>query len=375
MPSFNLAQVIPSLNSGGAERGTVDVANYLASQQIHNTIISSGGTMLKELNSQYVEHFNLSIDSKNPLFFFQLCKQMADYVSSNKINLVHVRSRSPAWIINMIRKKKFKTIATFHNIYGGNFALKKLYNNGLAKMDYLVAISDFVKNKIVDKYNINPDKIKTIYRGIDTDYFTNDINKGDFKELINKFNYLNDKKIILYPGRLTQWKGQLEFLLVAKKLSNKNIIICFAGDDKNISFKERLNKKIKEMNLQETCKIMGHLNMTELKTMYSIADIVLSLPQRPEGFGRTISESLSMKKMLLAFNYGGVKDQLNNLDDIYKVKPLNYIGLENKILKILDLNDEVKNNFINNGREHVKKYFSTKQMVYNYKKFYESKSL
>ena len=375
MSSFNLAQVIPSLDSGGAERGTVDLANYLAEEQIHNTIISSGGKMLKEVNSQFVDHFNLPIDSKNPLFFFQLSKKIEDYVSNKKINLIHVRSRSPAWIINMIRNKNFKTIATFHNVYGGNFVLKKLYNKGLAKMDYLIAISDFVKNQIVDKYNINPDKIKTIYRGIDTEYFKNDINEADLKALVNKFNYLNDNKIILYPGRLTNWKGQLEVLLTAKKFSNKKIIICFAGDDKNTSFKKTLDKKIKEMNLQETCKIMGNLNMAELKIMYSIADIVLSLPQRPEGFGRTISESLSMKKMLLAFNYGGAKDQLNNLDEIYKINPLNYIDLESKILKILDLKAEAKENLINTGREHVKKYFSKTQMVYNYRQFYESKSL
>jgi len=375
MSSFNLAQVIPSLDSGGAERGTVDLANYLAEEQIHNTIISSGGKMLKEVNSQFVDHFNLPIDSKNPLFFFQLSKKIEDYVSNKKINLIHVRSRSPAWIINMIRNKNFKTIATFHNVYGGNFALKKLYNKGLAKMDYLIAISDFVKNQIVDKYNINPDKIKTIYRGIDTEYFKNDINEADLKALVNKFNYLNDNKIILYPGRLTNWKGQLEVLLTAKKFSNKKIIICFAGDDKNTSFKKTLDKKIKEMNLQETCKIMGNLNMAELKIMYSISDIVLSLPQRPEGFGRTISESLSMKKMLLAFNYGGAKDQLNNLDEIYKINPLNYIDLESKILKILDLKAEAKENLINTGREHVKKYFSKTQMVYNYRQFYESKSL
>ena len=375
MSSFNLAQVIPSLDSGGAERGTVDLANYLAGENIHNTIISSGGKMLKEVNSKYVDHFKLPIDSKNPLFFLQLSKKIKNYVFSKKINLVHVRSRSPAWIINMIRNKNFKTIATFHNVYGGDFALKKLYNKGLAKMDYLIANSNFVKNQIVDKYNINPDKIKTIYRGIDTDYFVNDINEGELIALINKFNYLNDNKIIFYPGRLTHWKGQLEFLLTAKKLSNEKIIICFAGDDKNISFTKTLNKKIKEMNLQETCKIMGNLSIAELKIMYSISDIVLSLPQRPEGFGRTISETLSMKKMLLAFNYGGVKDQLNNLDDIYKINPLNYIDLEEKILKILDLKSEVKENLINKGREHVKKYFSKKQMVYNYKKFYESKSI
>ena len=82
MASFNLAQVIPSLHSGGAERGTIDVANYLADNQIHNTIISSAGKMLKETNSQYVDHLNLPIDSKNPLYFFHLAKQIDSYIAN-----------------------------------------------------------------------------------------------------------------------------------------------------------------------------------------------------------------------------------------------------------------------------------------------------
>jgi len=375
MSSFNLTQVVPSLNSGGVERGTVDVANYLADQQIHSSVISNGGIMESELNKKYVNHYKLPIDSKNPLFFFQLSRQIREYIFSQKINLVHVRSRAPAWVINMIKNKNFKTIGTFHNVYGGNFFLKKFYNKGLAKMDYIISISDFVKDEIVKKYNINPNNVETIFRGTDTNFFMNNIKEKELQRLLGKFNFVKNNKIIFYPARITEWKGQLQFLDVAKKIKNKNILICFAGDIKNHSFHNLLERKIKEMNLEATCKIIGNLSNYELKAMYSICDIVLSLPQRPEGFGRVVSEALSMKKMLLAFNYGGVKDQLKNLDNIYKITPLDYNGLEIKIQNIINLSDEEKNNLTNNGRQHIEKFFSIKQMVYNYKKFYESKAV
>ena len=152
MSSFNVVQVIPALESGGVERGTVDVANYLAELKIHNSIISNGGLLENELNQEFIDHLKLPVHSKNPLFYFNLAKKIQEYIQLKKINLVHVRSRAPAWIVNMMNKKDYKSIATFHNIYSGDLFLKKMYNAGLAKMDYIISISDFVKNEIIKKY-------------------------------------------------------------------------------------------------------------------------------------------------------------------------------------------------------------------------------
>ena len=129
------------------------------------------------------------------------------------------------------------------------------------------------------------------------------------------------------------------------------------------------------MSLKNKCKILGNLTTKELKIMYFISDLIISTPKKPEGFGRIISEALSMKKMVLAFNFGGVKDQLNKLDSIYKAEPLNYHIIDQKINTILSLSKEEKNNLTQRGREHVVKFFSKNEMVYNYKNFYESKSI
>ncbi len=375
MSSFNVVQVIPSLESGGVERGTIDVANYLAELNIHNSIISNGGSLESELNQEFIDHFKLPVHSKNPILYFNLAKKIQEYIQIKKINLVHVRSRAPAWIINMMNKKNYKSISTFHNIYSGDFFLKKMYNKSLAKMDYIISISDFVKNEIIKKYTINPQKISTIYRGVDTDYFINQVSDKDLQNFLIKFNINKEKKILLYPARLTAWKGQIEFLTVARKIIKDNLIIYFVGDTKNTSFYNHLQKKISAMSLKNKCKILGNLTTKELKIMYFISDLIISTPKKPEGFGRIISEALSMKKMVLAFNFGGVKDQLNKLDSIYKAEPLNYHLLDQKINTILSLSEEQKNNLSKKGREHVLKFFSKKEMVYNYKNFYESKAI
>ena len=110
MSSFNVVQVIPALESGGVERGTIDVANYLAELKIHNSIISNGGSLESELNQEFIDHFKLSVHSKNPLLYFNLARKIQQYIQIKKINLVHVRSRAPAWIVNMMNKKNYKSI-------------------------------------------------------------------------------------------------------------------------------------------------------------------------------------------------------------------------------------------------------------------------
>ena len=142
MSSFNLVQIVPSLESGGVERGTVDVANFLSENKIQNFIITSGGKMIKELNESFTHVHQLPVGSKNFFSYPLIARKINQFIKTNNINLVHVRSRGPAWMINLMQKNNIKTIATFHNVYGGNSYLKNMYNKGLSNMDHLVAISD-----------------------------------------------------------------------------------------------------------------------------------------------------------------------------------------------------------------------------------------
>ena len=375
MSPFNVVQIIPELKSGGVERGTIDVANYLSNLKIHNHIISNGGFLEKELNYNFTNHLKLPVHSKNFLLFPKIASKIDKYIKEKNINLVHVRSRAPAWLVNILNKDKIKTISTFHNVYSGNFFLKKLYNQGLAKTDNIVAISNYVKSEIIKKYNISNKKITVINRGVDNVFFDGNVSNHDVKNFKEKFQIKKNLKIELFPGRLTEWKGQLEFIHIAKKLSKHNIFTYFVGDSKNTSYTKKLHKKIIENQLSENCKILGNLSQKDLKIMYFISSIIVSFPKRPEGFGRIISESLSMKKLVLAFNFGGVQDQLYNLDSIYKVDPLRYHNLDIKILDLINLNSEKVYNLKEIGRNHVNKYFSKKQMVEKYKNYYESLSI
>ena len=372
MSSFNLVQIVPSLDSGGVERGTVDVANFLAEKKIHNFIITSGGKMIKELNKNFTHIHQLPVDSKNFFYYPLIAKKINQFIKANNINIAHVRSRGPGWMINLMAKNNIKTIATFHNVYGGNSYVKKFYNKGLSKMDHLVAISDYVKETIIKKYNLSPNNISVINRGIDTKYFNQPLDVS-IRDKIIKTNQIDTaKKIILFPARITNWKGQIEFIDVIKNIDTQNKLVLFAGDTKNESYTKLVRDKIKQNNFEGVCKILGGVNQDEMRCLYQIADLSVSFPLRAEGFGRTVSESLYSKTPVLAFDYGGVKNQLEDLSEIFKVKPQDFIGLPAQIEKLLSLSDDQKKEALEGVQSFIESDFSKTNMTNQYLKLYES---
>jgi glycosyltransferase involved in cell wall biosynthesis len=372
MKRFNLMQILPSLQSGGVEQGAIDVANFLASLEIKNHITSNGGQMLTHLNKKYIEHNLLPVHSKN---FFKApftAKKINHIINKKDINILHFRSRAPAWLLPYINKQNIKTISTFHNVYGSQNFVKKIYNKQLSKVDKIVAISNYVKEEIINIYKIKSDKITVINRGIDTNFFNSVIdNENSFIQFLAE-KYINtNKKIVLFPGRLTSWKGQLEFLKIIESFKADPIIFYFAGDNKNKSYEKKLIKEIEIKNLNNNCRILGHLKKDELKMMYQCADIIISAPLRPEGFGRVVSEALSTKKIILAYNFGGAKDQLKDLDYLYRIKPKDHDEMKFKISTVLKLESAKVLSMGVISRKHVIKKFSKDDMLKSYLNFYQ----
>ena len=371
MSSFNLVQIVPALESGGVERGTIDVSNYLSSKNLSNHIISSGGNLLNEINKEFTSHCLLPVNSKNFLRYPIIAKAIANYIKENKINILHVRSRVPAWIISMISKKNIQTVSTFHNIYGGETFIKKIYNKQMSKVNHVIAISNYVKSNIIKKYNLEPDKITVINRGIDTDFFNDDVHDNVKQDFLKQLNIKRNSKIILYPGRITEWKGQLNFINSVKNLDVTDFVVLFVGSTTNSSHTNLLKKTIYEKKLDNKCKVIGSLNYNKLKVAYSVSDLVISLPNRSEGFGRTISEALSMKKMILAKYVGGAYDQLNQLDNVFKMHEKELNNLNQRIKEVLEIPEENKRSILVNARQHIIDNFSLHKMVVNYYNFYE----
>tara|TARA_Y100000590_G_scaffold363705_1_gene421512 strand:- start:2504 stop:3634 length:1131 start_codon:yes stop_codon:yes gene_type:complete len=372
MNKFNLMQVIPSLDSGGVEQGTIDLANFLAEKKIDSLIVSNGGKLLPKLNYKKVKHIKLPVHSKNFIKMPYLAKKLKNLIKENNVNIVHVRSRAPAWLLKFMKNNSFKTVSTFHNVYGVENFLKRKYNYAMGEVDYIIAISDYVKSQISEIYKINSNKITVINRGINTKFFDAKIkNNTTFSDFLSKYNISGEKKIILFPGRLTKWKGQIEFLNILESFRNKKIICYFVGDDKNESYTTKLINEINKRKIASNCKILGHLSYVDLKMMYFCTDVVISAPLKPEGFGRIVGESLAMKKLLLAYNFGGVKSQLSGLNQLYTVAPYDQLEMKNKIDHALKLSKSYINKLGTISRKHIINNFSNEKMLKNYLNFYQ----
>tara|TARA_Y100000590_G_C15638854_1_gene984119 strand:- start:72 stop:1211 length:1140 start_codon:yes stop_codon:yes gene_type:complete len=362
MNNIRLLQVVPTLNSGGVEQGTFDIAKAISESGNFSSVVSNGGRMVKLFEKYGSKHFKIGVDSKNPFVIYNNISRLRKILIQEKINIMHTRSRAPAWSSFHAGKNKVKLISTFHNIYGHENKFKRIYNSGLAKMDKIIAISNFVKNGIIKLYNVPQEKITVIYRGIDEEIFNLEkINEILLNNFIIKHNIVNDKKIILFPGRLTPWKGQIEFIDVLKKLKYKDFFCYFVGDDKNKNFTKKLSLKINNSGLNENCKIVGHID--SMKYFYQLSHVVVNASQKPEGFGRVVAEAMAMGKPVVAYNHGGVSEQISIYENSFKIPINNYQKMALAIDNFLTMPQDSIYTLGQMSSAFVKKNFTKKSMV------------
>ena len=219
---LKVLQVIPKLGYGGAETGCYDLAHYLHEQDAKSYIVTSGGPLLKYIDRKKVKLIRVPVQSKNPILIFLNSIILTIIILFSGINIVHARSRAPAWsclIACKITRRKFVT--TFHGTYNFKNSIKKFYNSVMVKSDLIIAGSNFIFSHINENYSnyLNKNqKLSTIFRGINLEYFDSSKIKSEAETnlmtewKIDQTLSFYQKKIILFPGRITSWKGH-EMLL------------------------------------------------------------------------------------------------------------------------------------------------------------------
>jgi len=313
---LTILQVLPALNSGGVERGTLEISKYLVSKNHRSIVISKGGRMKDKLVKEGGEHIELPIGEKS-LLTLRLIPKLIKILRKNKVDIIHIRSRFPAWIcliaIKFMENKKIPSIVTtFHGPYSIN-----RYSSIMAKGDVVIAVSKMIKTYILKNYKINPKKIFLNYRGVDAKEFPYLFKPK--KAWINEWNKNNPKtknKILLtLPGRVTRWKGQIHFLNIIASLNKDNLNIhgLIVGDiaANKLGFLEELKNKAIELGIKDKVSFIGHRN--DLREIMSISKIVFSLSSEPEAFGRTTIESLKIGVPVIGYGHGGVGEQLKEI--------------------------------------------------------------
>ena len=367
---INVLQVIPKLGYGGAETGCYDLAHYLAEKDCGSFIATSSGELLKYVKKEKVKIFKIPVYSKNPILIFINAIFLSILILFNKINIVHARSRAPAWscyLACLLTNKIFVT--TFHGTYNFKSRLKKFYNSIMLRSKLTIAGSNFIFNHINENYNeyLNKNKkLRVIFRGINIDYFNpKNISILKQEKLKKEWELSSEKFTILMPGRLTYWKGQEKFIealnILIEDYNNTNFQAILLGSDQGRKvYKKKLTSLIERYSLTKKVKFISHCK--EMPLAYSISDVIVSASIEPEAFGRVAVEAQSMCKPIIASNIGGSKETVLNKKTGFLYKFDDPRELAKNLNTVIQLSQEELKLIGNEGRKNITKKFDVEVM-------------
>ena len=366
---LTIAQIIPSLNSGGVERGVIDISNFLQKQGFKAIIISSGGKMVEQIDDKNITFIKLDVKSKNPFKIIFNIRKLQKIIKEYKIDILHVRSRAPMISAYFACKNSAtKLISTIHGPYSINKSkLKRFYNSFMLKSDHVIAVSNFIKDYIKNNYPkyfsiIKDNKLTVICRGVDLDYFNpQNISEERCQNLKKEWKIKDNKKpVIFMPGRFTFWKGH-EFLIDALKNVKDDFLCIMAGSSHgHEEYKEKLMVKINNLNLNTKIKIVD--NCKDMPAAYKICKFVISPSIIAEAFGRIAIESQACQKAIIATNIGGFLETIIDNKTGFFVDPQNTDHLQEKISLLLNYDQKSLEEIGKNGRENVINNFCNKKM-------------
>jgi glycosyltransferase involved in cell wall biosynthesis len=368
---IKVLQVIPKLGFGGAETGCYDLAHFLAEQECKSYLITSGGELLKFVRRDKVKVIRLPVQSKNPIIMFINFIIIFFIILFYNIDIVHARSRAPAWSCLwacFFSRKKFVT--TFHGTYNFSNKFKLFYNSVMVRSTLIIAGSNFIFNHINSNYQkyLNPTKKKlmVIFRGINLEYFNSkNISEKQVNELAQNWKVNKNNFIILLPGRLTKWKGQeifiqaLSLLIENHNKNNFHAIILGSDQGRNI-YSKKLLLLVERYRLGK--KITFIKNCKEMPITYKLADVAVSSSIEPEAFGRIAIEAQAMSKPIIASNLGGSRETVLNGKSGILFKSEDAKELANIINKLMQKDKESLHLMGDLGRKNVEKKFNVDQM-------------
>ena len=342
---LKVLQLLPALNYGGVERGTLDLSNYLIESGHTSIVVSNGGIFEKDITRLGGIHYSLSIATKSLTSLLQY-KNLAEIYLKERPDIIHIRSRFPAWIHTLaMRSHKDsnflpKVVTTFHGLYS-----KPWYSKSMTYADKTIAISECVHSYIVNNYKLPQNDIKLIYRGCDTSIFNRDAAESSWVDnFYSQFPIIKNKKIILFPSRITAWKGIESFGKALNLLDGSDWIGVVAGPiakNKNSYFKT-LTALFSDLIKADKLIFVGSQNSIE--NLYKISHVTLNLSEKPEPFGRTIIEAAACGCKVMGWNRGGVGESIKLINPEGLVNFQDFHSLVTKLRAFL--NNETEGTYL-----------------------------
>ncbi len=360
-----IVQIVPHLNKGGVERGTVEIAQAIVKRGWKAVVISNGGQLEGQLKRIGAEFYHLPVHSKNPLFWLSVRSKLRHLLLSLGADLVHVRSRVPAWIaLPVARGLGLPAIATIHSKFLPKNLFKQFYNAKMLSADKVIAISHYVKSVITQHYKNAPDaaEISVVHRGVDLSVF--DPAKVSQQRIIREAERLGlpDEGVhVMLPARPTRWKGHEILIQAVAALERQDVTLLLLGaGDGNDRFIARLKALALSAGLDGRLRIATSTN--DMPAALMLADVVAMPSIIPEPFGRVAIEAQAMGRPVVAFNHGGAAESIIDNQTGWLAVPGDADSLKQVLQKALSLSQRQRSLLARRTREHVQTAFSRDQM-------------
>jgi glycosyltransferase involved in cell wall biosynthesis len=336
---MKILQILPELNIGGVERGVCDLSKALVEQGHQSFVISNGGKLESSLVDSGGKHISMPVHIKR-FKTLKLAKELYEVILDVNPDIIHVRSRMPAWV-TYHALKKFKNnkpvhVSTFHGLYSF-----PIYSKVMANVDHIISISNTVEDYIKTTYKVPDEKITVIPRGCDLSEFNQEPLDQSWKdEWYKEFPQTLNKKIIMLPARITKWKGVDDFINLINLINDETIhgIVVGPVSKSKQKFFKKLQSKVQKLNLETKITFCG--SRSDIVNVYKFADIVYNLSKTPEPFGRTTIEAASVGTKIMGWDHGGTKEILSELfpDGLVKLEDIQ--ALKEKTLELLSDDDK-----------------------------------
>jgi glycosyltransferase involved in cell wall biosynthesis len=372
-----ILQIIPRLDAGGAELSVVEIAGAIASAGGRALVLAEPGRLTADVAAAGGEVVPFPAATKNPLRLLDNIRRIADIAAREGVDLIHARSRAPAWsALAAARRTAIPFVTTYHGAYGESNRLKRLYNSVMARGDVVIANSRFTAGLIASRYATPPARIAVIHRGVDTSAFDPErIAPERVLALRQSWNVAPQQRVILQAARLTRWKGQSVLIDAAARLqalgAMKDAVVVLAGDAQGRDgYVEALRRRIARLALGEHVRLVGHVE--DIAAAYLAAHVTVVASTEPEAFGRTAIEAAAVACPVIATNLGAPPETVLAAPTVpdeeatgWLVPPGNAAALAECLAQVLAVPAPVHTRMGNRARRHAVAHFSVDAMQQN----------
>jgi glycosyltransferase involved in cell wall biosynthesis len=356
-------QVLPALETGGVERGTVEMAQAITKAGGRALVASSGGRLVTAIERAGARHLTFPLASKNPWRIWRNAAVLEDVIRRWGMRIVHARSRAPAWSAYLAAQRAgVHFLTTYHGVYREDFPLKRRYNAVMAKGELVIAISGHVAAQIETRHGVDPARIRVIPRGVDPASFNPELIVPDrLIRVSSAFRLPDGMPVVMLPARLTRWKGQTLLIEALARMQRRDAVAVMVGSDQGRArFAAELGLLAERLGVAARVRMVGHCD--DMPAALMLADAVVNASLDPEPFGRTVIEAQAMGRPVVVPDHGGVAETVEHDVTGWRVLPGDAAALAARLDQMLALDDAARAELGAASRASVLAHYTTEAM-------------